>query len=252
MPTFTSAAGDFHYIDEGHGAPIVLVHGFASNHRVNWVNPGWVDWLTAAGRRVVALDVRGHGDSVKFHTPGDYLLETMAGDVAGLIEHLGLGRVDALGYSMGARILTALAIEHPETLRSVTLGGMGAQLLSGTRGAEKVAEALEAPSRAEIRDAEGRRFRAFAEQTGSDLKALAACMRSIRRTFTPEDLARIAVPVLVAVGTRDDVAGPAGELAARIPGARALDIPNRDHMLAVGDPVFKRGVVEFLGSLGEG
>ena len=92
----------------------------------------------------------------------------------------------------------------------------------------------------------GRMFRRFAEQTGSDLKALAACMRSVRRAFSREDLNRIAVPVLIAVGTRDTVAGSAADLAALIPGARVLDIPGRDHMLATGDPVFKRGVLDFL------
>jgi pimeloyl-ACP methyl ester carboxylesterase len=249
MPTFAADAGEFHYTDTGTGEPIVLVHGFASNLRVNWVNPGWVDTLLKAGRRVVALDLRGHGDSVKLYCPDDYRLAVMAGDIEALIDHLGLLRVDALGYSMGARILTAFAIDHPERLRSVILGGMGSALLEGTRGAEIVAAALEAPNREFVHDRQSRMFRVFAEQTGSDLQALAACMRSIRHSFSSEDLARIVVPTLVAVGTNDDVAGSARELAAMITGARVLDIPNRDHMLAVGDPVFKRGVLEFLASL---
>ncbi len=89
-------------------------------------------------------------------------------------------------------------------------------------------------------------FRAFAEQTQSDLKALAACMRGSRQTLSREQVAGIQAPVLVAVGTKDTVAGPAQTLAALIPGARALDIPDRDHMLAVGDKVFKSGVIDFL------
>jgi pimeloyl-ACP methyl ester carboxylesterase len=78
------------------------------------------------------------------------------------------------------------------------------------------------------------------------LKALAACIRGSRQTLPREQLAGIRVPVLVAVGTNDDVAGSAQDLAALIPGARALGIPNRDHMLTVGDKVFKTGVLNFL------
>ncbi len=92
----------------------------------------------------------------------------------------------------------------------------------------------------------GRVFRQFADQTRSDLKALAACIRGSRQVLTREEVARIAVPVLIAVGTHDRVAGSAQALAALIPGARSLDIPGRDHMLAVGDRVFKTAVLEFL------
>jgi pimeloyl-ACP methyl ester carboxylesterase len=97
-----------------------------------------------------------------------------------------------------------------------------------------------------VTDPTGRMFRRFAEQTGSDLAALAACIRGSRRTLTRDDVARIAVPVLIAVGTHDRVAGSAPALAALIPGARALEIPGRDHMPAVGDRVFKTAVLEFL------
>jgi pimeloyl-ACP methyl ester carboxylesterase len=78
------------------------------------------------------------------------------------------------------------------------------------------------------------------------LKALAACIRGSRQTLSPEEVARISAPALIAVGTTDTIAGSAHELAALMPKARALDIPGRDHMLAVGDKVFKAGVVQFL------
>jgi pimeloyl-ACP methyl ester carboxylesterase len=109
-----------------------------------------------------------------------------------------------------------------------------------------IAEALEAPSLADVTDPMGRMFRAFADQTKSDRKALAACIRGSRQTLTRDEVAKIGIPVLVAVGTKDPVAGSAHELAALIPDARALDIPDRDHMLAVGDKVYKAGVLEFL------
>ncbi len=109
-----------------------------------------------------------------------------------------------------------------------------------------IAEALEAASLDDVTDPTGRQFRAFAEQTKSDRRALAACIRGSRQTLSRAEVAAIAAPTLVAVGTRDDVAGSAQDLAALIPGAKALDIPGRDHMLAVGDKVFKQGVIDFL------
>ena len=99
---------------------------------------------------------------------------------------------------------------------------------------------------ADVQDSVGRTFRAFAMQTRSDLRALVACIRGSRQTLTREEVAKIRAPTLIAVGTKDLVAGSASELAALIPGAQALDIPGRDHMLAVGDKVFKQRAVEFL------
>ena len=238
------------YLDEGqnlpNAEPVVLVHGFASTKEVNWVNPSWVSTLTRAGRRVIALDNRGHGASSKLYDPAAYHSATMADDVQALLDHLNIECADVMGYSMGARIAAFLAVDHPARVRAVILGGLGIRLVDGVGLPESIADALEAPSLADVRDPTGRIFRAFAEQTKSDLKALAACIRGSRQTLSREQVAGIAKPVLVAVGTKDTVAGSAPALAALIPGARTLDIPDRDHMLSVGDNVFKAGVLDFL------
>ncbi len=226
----------------------MLVHGFASNKDVNWVNPSWVSTLTRAGRRVIALDNRGHGQSSKLYDPADYGAPLMAEDVRALLDHLQLERADVMGYSMGARITAFLAVNHPARVRSAIIGGLGIKLIEGQTGpmTEAIVAALKAPSLADVSDPTGRAFRSFAEQTKSDLRALAACMASPREKLTREKVAGITAPVLVAVGTKDDVAGSGEALAAVIPGAQALDIPGRDHMLAVGDRVFKDGVLDFL------
>jgi pimeloyl-ACP methyl ester carboxylesterase len=248
---FSSAGVDIAFIDakpqeRDLGEPILLIHGFASNHRINWVNPRWVDTLTKAGRRVVAFDNRGHGQSEKLYAPADYHADLMTRDAANLVAHLGIERADVMGYSMGARIAAYCALLYPPRVRSVILGGLGMHLVEGVGLPESIAFALEAISLDEVTDPSGRTFRRFAEQTASDLAALAACIRGSRQTLTREEVARIAVPVLIAVGTNDKVAGSALALAALIPGARALDIPGRDHMVAVGDRVFKAAVLEFL------
>jgi pimeloyl-ACP methyl ester carboxylesterase len=234
------------FLDEGEGEPIVLVHGFASNAAVNWVQPSWFKFLKDAGRRVIALDNRGHGTSTKLYDPAAYHSALMAGDVAALLDHLDLGRADVMGYSMGARITAFLALESPQRLRSAIFGGLGSRLVDGMGAPDDVAQALEAPSPAAVSDPRARMFRVFAEQTKSDLRALAACMRGSSQTLTRAEVASIPVPALVAVGSKDVVGGSAAELAALLPAGRALEIPGRDHMTAVGDKVFKQGVSTFL------
>jgi pimeloyl-ACP methyl ester carboxylesterase len=228
------------------GEPILLVHGFGSNHAVNWVFPQWVKTLTEDGRRVIAFDNRGHGRSQKFYAPAEYAITEMAEDCRRLLDHLGLARVAIMGYSLGARIAAFFAKAHPQRARSIVLGGLGHHLVDGSGVSLGIADAMEAPSLAHLTDPDQRMFRSFAEATKSDLKALAACIRGGRALLSEEEAARIAMPVLVAIGTEDHVAGDPHRLAALFPTGEALDIPRRDHNRAVGDPVYKKGVLDFL------
>jgi pimeloyl-ACP methyl ester carboxylesterase len=247
MPSFHNGAVEIAYLDEGEGDPIILIHGFASSKNVNWVYPTWVSELRKNGRRVIALDNRGHGESAKLYDPAQYSIPTMAGDVLALMDHLGIPQADMMGYSMGGRMTAWLGLNEPQRLRSAILGGIGiGGLIEGTGPGESVAVALEAPSLDDVTDPVGRTFRAFADQTRSDRKALAACLRGTRDLMRKEEAARIEVPVLIAVGTADDVAGSAHALGDIIPGSDVLDIPGRDHMRAVGDKVYKTGVLDFL------
>src|SRR5215471_6375477 len=211
MSSFQNGPVEIAYIDEGEGEPIVLVHGFASTKNVNWVYPTWVSELNRSGRRVVALDNRGHGESAKLYDPGQYSIPAMAGDVIALMDHLGIARADVMGYSLGSRMTAQLALSAPERLRSAIFGGIGMAMIEGGGPGENVAEALEAPSLDEVADPVGRTFRAFADQTRSDRLALAACMRGSRGLMCRTDAARISVPVLIAVGTSDEIAGSARE-----------------------------------------
>ncbi|MET0968552.1 MAG: alpha/beta hydrolase [Tardiphaga sp.] len=246
MPSFHNGAVEIAYLDEGEGDPIVLVHGFASSKNVNWVYPTWVSELKKHNRRVIALDNRGHGDSTKLYDSEQYSIGAMAGDVRALLAHLGIERTDMMGYSMGARITAFLAYSQPAIIRSAIFGGLGIGLIKGGGPGENVALALEAASLDDVTDPVGRTFRAFADQTRSDRRALAAALRGSRRLMTNDEAAAITVPVLIAVGTTDDIAGSAQELQQVISGSEVLDIPNRDHMRAVGDRVYKEGVLDFL------
>ena len=235
---------------ERRGEPILLIHGFASNHAVNWVNTLWVKTLTHAGRRVLLIDNRGHGQSDKPYEPAAYATPVMAGDAAALLDHLGVEQADVMGYSMGARITAFLALAHPRRVRTIVLGGLGHHLVAGVGLPIGIAEAMEAPTLEGLTDPMQRMFRAFAQSTKSDLRALAACIRGSRQVLSETEVGAITCPALVAVGTKDAVAGDGHRLAAMLPHGQALDIPGRDHNLAVGDKVYKQGVLAFLDTQG--
>ena len=253
MQSFSSEGVEIAFLDEpargdDRGEPVLLVHGFASNRRVNWVETGWVDVLTRSGRRVLAFDNRGHGESQKLYDPALYATPLMAQDARVLLDHCGLERVDVIGYSMGARIAAFLALAHGERVRSLVLGGLGAHLVDGFGLPLGIAEAMETPTPETLSDPMQRMFRAFADKGHADRRALAACIRGSRQSLSAQELAHIFCPTLVAVGTRDTIAGDPRRLASLLPDAEVLDIPGRDHNPAVGDKVFKQGVLRFLDS----
>ncbi|SNZ08504.1 alpha/beta fold hydrolase [Cohaesibacter gelatinilyticus] len=247
MAYFTSDGHEISYIDRGQGKPVLLIHGFASSKDVNWVHPGWVKTLTEAGYRVIAIDNRGHGRSAKLYDPALYSSPIMAEDAKHLLDHLEIDQAYVMGYSMGARISAFLSLKYPERVKRVVFGGLGSGMIHGTGDPAPIISALEAEDPASINHVTGKAFRTFADQTGSDRLALAACMKSARQKITVEELAELSVPALVAVGTRDVISGKASELADILPSGEAVDIPDRDHMLAVGDKVYKEAVLEFFG-----
>jgi pimeloyl-ACP methyl ester carboxylesterase len=231
--------------DSGAGDPVLLIHGFASSHFVNWVSPGWFKTLNDAGYRVIALDNRGHGSSTKSYEPSDYSPDRMASDASALLDHLGIGRAHVMGYSMGARVSAFMALSDPGKVATLVLGGLGIGLVSGVGDWDPIADALLAADPAAIDHARGRTFRAFADQTRSDRRALAACIVGSRDELSEAEVGRIGQPTLIAVGTKDDIAGSAEDLAALMPNATAFAIDGRDHMLSVGDRTFKKRVLEF-------
>jgi pimeloyl-ACP methyl ester carboxylesterase len=251
---FDSDGVDIAYIDTGVPAgetnakpiPVLLIHGFASSIAMNWVSTGWVKILHDEGYRVIALDNRGHGHSAKLYDLEQYGAPLMAEDARRLLDHLRIEKAHVLGYSMGARIAAFLAMAHPGRIDRIVFGGLGINMVRGMAGTGPIAHALEAASIDDVTNPTARTFRAFAEQTKSDLKALAACIRSARAKISADDVGKITSPVLVAVGETDVIGGSAEALAQLIPGARAFVIPNRDHMKAVGDKDFKAAVVRFL------
>lgn len=248
MQKFNSDGVEIAFIDEGGGEPVLLIHGFASNIRVNWVSTGWTKFLLEAGFRVIAFDHRGHGESEKLYDQARYSAPLMAADAARLLQHLNIKSANVIGYSMGARVAAFLAIQRPDLVKKAVFAGLAERMVSGVPGAEAIAEALEAESAATVTDAGARTFRVFADQTRSDRRALAACIRSSRVKIRPEALAAIRQPVLVVAGELDEVSGKVQPLVDMIPGARGLTLPGKNHMSAVGDREFKRQAAAFFKS----
>ena len=246
MHRFNSGGVEIAYDVAGDGDPVLLIHGFASSSQVNWKDTGWVKTLVTAGHRVITIDNRGHGQSEKLYDPSQYTATLMAEDARRLLDHLGIEKADVMGYSMGARITAFLTLAHPERVRRAVFGGLASRMITGFSNSEEIAGGLEAQSVDDVTDPAARAFRIFAEMTRSDLKALAACMKSSRMRIKAEALAKITVPVLIVAGDKDDTAGDIQTLVDVIPGSRGVSLPGRNHMNAVGDRGYKEAVVEFL------
>ncbi|MGV8997855.1 MAG: alpha/beta fold hydrolase [Parvibaculaceae bacterium] len=230
----------------GEGAPIVLVHGFASTHEVNWVATGWSRALVDAGRRVIMADGRGHGASDKPRDEADYTLEAMAGDVVALMDHLGEPGADLMGYSMGGMVSLVAAGLYPDRFDRVIAAGVGERLLDRDKDASDVVSALLANDGLIVGGRTAQMFRLFADQNKQDREALAACFIAVRADFPDELLTKIARPVLIVAGATDDAAGDPAALAARIPHGTSYIVPKRDHMRTVGDKAYKDAVLKFL------
>lgn len=258
MPDFATAADGIRLAYEvvGEGPPVLLIHGFAASRRQNWKEPGWYQTLNEAGYRVVAMDCRGHGESDKPHEDKFYGHDIMAEDARAVMAATGIAPTFLMGYSMGGFISMHLLLEHPEQLRKLAIGGVGATYLNtapqpGNRMADpetrnRIADALIEDDKSKITDPTARTFRDFAEQGGKDRLALAACMRAMRRNFPAVELGRSQRSVLVVCGENDVLTGPPDPLAAAFADGRAVTVPRRDHMTTVGDKVYKAAVLKFF------
>jgi pimeloyl-ACP methyl ester carboxylesterase len=247
MPSLNVNGVAINYVVEGTGAPILLIHGFASSLHGNWRVPGVIDAIVAAGRQVIAIDCRGHGRSGKPHDSNAYAGTAMADDAIAVLDHLGITNADLAGYSMGGFLAASLLVNHPKRWRSVIISGMGEVLLQGNLPSaqfDSIAAAMEAPDAASIKDPRGRAFRQFAQASGNDLGALAAMHKTKRAGFDPAKLAAVAIPVLVLIG-KDDNPQSAKNLAAAIPGAQFVEVPG-DHLGAVSTPEFRQAIVNWL------
>lgn len=246
---FTHAGLHLSYLDNGqqsHDVPVVMLHGFTASAATNWLNSGWMAELTRAGRRVIALDARGHGDSDKPYDSAYYPSNVMMEDSIALMQILGFSQADFVGYSMGARMSAFAAIKYPNKVRKLLLGGLGINLKKGIGRSEPIAEALLAEDLKLVKNRHARRFRRLAELGGNDLTALAHCILSSRQQITAVDLNKITAETLIMVGDDDDTGGNPFELAPYINNSRAIEITGCHHFNALTHPEFRSTGVQFI------
>src|SRR5258706_3542880 len=242
---FDSDGVRLHYEVHGpeRGAPLVVVHGFASDYRLNWVGTRWQEALTTAGFRVIGLDCRGHGHSDKPHDSAAYAIGIMGRDVTRLMDHLEVHSAGYLGYSIGARIRPQVVIDSQERVRRAVLGGIGAS--GSIRSAAAIAEAFLRDEPTE--DPIAQSFHRFASaRPANDLKALAACITGLRPEWDPARLAAIETPILVVAGDRDELVPDAPELVELIPSSRLVTIPDGEHIGAGPARRVKRAAFDFF------
>jgi pimeloyl-ACP methyl ester carboxylesterase len=252
MPDATLNGVSIAYDDIAPAGPaqrtVLLLHGFASNRSEGWKRTGWYSALERRGIRVVALDQRGHGESMKSHDPADYGREKMAADALALMDHLGVGRFDVLGYSMGTRTAMQLALDAPNRVNNLMLGGIGGKLFDPrpAGSVEAMAQAMSAEDPATISTEMLKSFRQFADEQGEDRLALAAASAAESAPLTRERLARLDMPVLVVAGQRDDLAGDPEALARVFPFGKGVVLPGCDHFSAIPHASLKATVFDFL------
>jgi pimeloyl-ACP methyl ester carboxylesterase len=256
--SFDSGGVKIHYVVQGHGEPVLLIHGYTVNLKRQWADPGILHAL-ARNYRVIALDNRGHGQSGKPHDPKQYGAE-MAEDVVRLLDHLKIKKAHIVGYSMGALIACKVLVTHPDRLLSVTLGGAGGVLeedvpkrfeplihsLEQGKGFGPLIKALTPPgqpppSKEQI-EAINRGLMA-----NNDTKALTAVARGMKGlVVTDAQLKSNRVPTLALVGANDPLKKGVDELKGRLANLQVVVIPGADHITAFARPEFLKDLQEFL------
>jgi pimeloyl-ACP methyl ester carboxylesterase len=226
--------------------PVVLVHGWGGSFEETWNKPGVAALLSDAGRTVIGVDLLGHGTAPKPHDPAAY------GDLgARVVEAMGDGPVDAVGFSLGAVTLLELAIDEPTRLNRLVLAGVGRNLFEDDLDRHRaIVEALTSTEPADgARDNVARLFTQYADQPGNDRKALTALMRRPRdRLFSPDRLSNVTCETLVVIGDRD-FAGPGDLLVDALPNARLVTLRNCDHFATTEHFGFIDAMLEFLDAL---
>ncbi|MEZ5323336.1 MAG: alpha/beta fold hydrolase [Microthrixaceae bacterium] len=242
-----------HYEVRGEGPPLVLVHGWGASVTFNWAITGWLDALSPV-RQVIAIDIRGHGDSDKPHTEAAYGYGTMSHDVIAVMDHLGVDRADYVGYSLGADVGAYLLGHRADRFRSMVLMGIGDEDAASLALAPRIATALRADRPDRVADPEARAYRELIDlDPRNDREALALAALEMWPQGYPvrlggPGLASVHIPVLVLNGAEDPYAATVGPFLAAVPGVQSVEIPGADHLGVLGNPAFKDAVVRFLSS----
>lgn len=211
--------------------PVLLLHGFTTSAARTWQEPGWLDLLADAGRPAIAPDLLGHGQNDKPHDPAEY--QRVEADILELVEpHQ---KVDAIGYSAGARILLGLAVARPALFERLVFAGIGGRAVGlepAGNGSNEVDTTWDIPSvlRSEREPANPieSRFLSMATDNENDPLALAAFASRTTPRLTMAEIQSISQPTLVIVG-QHDFANPAEPLVDALGDGQLKIVKGVDH-----------------------
>lgn len=227
---------------------VVLVHGFASSTRDNWVNTGWVRDLLRAGYRALAIDQRGHGLSDKPHDRRDYDLRLLAADVENVLDTYLVDEAVYVGYSLGARVGWEVTKDLPDRIQRTVLGGVPDGVPLSRLDLDQARAFVEDGT--PVQDRVTQNYVALIERVGgNDLRALLAIAEGMRFSSTadPDPSSAPGQPILFATGSLDAIIEGSKALAAACPQGRFIEIPGRHHFNAPGARAFREAAIAFLG-----
>ena len=224
---------------------VVVVHGFASSTRDNWVATGWVRDLLAAGYRVLGIDQRGHGRSDKPHDWRSYGIRTLVGDIETVLDTYLIDSAFYVGYSLGARVGWEVVQQLDGRIERVVLGGVPDGIPLARLDLDQVREYVE--SAIPVRHAVTQNYIRLVERVqGNDVRALLALAEAMRIEGDPVLTRTPRQPVLFATGSLDAIIEGSRALAAACPQGRFVEIPDRHHFNAPGSRVFRAAALEFF------
>ncbi|MFB7249441.1 alpha/beta fold hydrolase [Microbacterium sp. NPDC056234] len=226
---------------------VVIVHGFASSTRDNWVLTGWTRMLEKAGYFVLGVDQRGHGLSDKPHDPDGYDIRALASDMETVLDTYLVEEARYVGYSLGARVGWQVAVDLPDRITRAVLGGVPEGIPLARLDLDQVRAYI--ADGTPVADAATQNYIALTERVpGNDLNALLALAEGMRasRTIDPDTADAPQQPVLFATGSQDAIIEGSRHLASSAPQGRFLEIPDRHHFNAPGSRAFREGALAFL------
>ncbi len=265
LPLSVSAEGKFfdsndvriHFNDHGAGEPVILVHGMFDN-AVVWDTLGVTDALTDAGFRVIALDMRGYGESGKPHDPAKYGLE-MSHDIARLLDHLNINKVHVVGYSQGSLVANRFRAKHPGRLLTAILSGGGA-LNQESVWVSRASEFADAVLKGDLgpmvrlhtppgqQPPTQEQLDAMYQQISSqnDMQAVAATIRAQGFADSVDELRTNKVPTLALIGEADPTKKDVDAMVGVMSNLEVVVIPGADHGATLQDPMFLEETLKFL------
>ena len=221
--------------------PIVLLHGCGGSFASTFEKTGWLDAIRNAGRVPFEVHLPGHGAIPAPHEPSHYA------DLAGLLlPQLPAGSFDAVGFSLGAKLLLELALRIPARIGRLVLGGVGDNVFAPERVGEMAARALESGPTAETAPPVLAFLQTWEPQRNDALAVAAVLRRPPNPVFTPERLSRISQALLVVNGTDDPVGRAADQFLGSLRNASHRTLEGVGHFDLPAQPDFIRHAIDFL------